>query len=916
MTDRPLNQLYSEHTGKSSDKWSIYLAEYDRIFSEYRHKPLRMLEIGTQNGGSLEIWAKYFQQAERLVGSDINPECAKLKFDDARISVVVGDANTDEAQRKVLAISPSFDVILDDGSHRSSDIINTFSRYFPLLNNGGVFIVEDLHCSYWKEFEGGLFDPNSSLAFFKKLADIINHEHWGVTKSRTSILKGFFSKYAVRLEEEALQHIHAIEFINSMCVIRKMQPAYNVLGSRFITGQHEAVVLGNKDFASTLLKAPAQANNAFTTCMAPEDEILVRNIQISNLTQRQSLLNAAILTLQQERNSFGAIIGRAIDKLIARLAPHGSRRNRVASLLTRFVRATQSSGLKGAIKRGLYLAASKLRVKQLTLQSDRDVGADHPQLRLWIDEHEPSKGQLSAQAATTAKQFRYSPWISTILPIYKVPREVLEETIKSLESQTYANWQACIVWADTEDSAGWEWLKERTSVDPRFKIKLLANNGGISRNSDEALKLVDGEFIALLDHDDTLAPWAFFEVVSLLQTRPELDFIYSDKDSISADGRVRMNALFKPEWSPEMLHSVNYLTHLNVIRTNLVRGIGGWRPETDGAQDWDLFFRIAERTKNIARIPAILYHWRLLPTSTATGLHTKPYAALAQLRVQQDYFMRRGLPAAVVPTEEGMFKVCWSLRPESVDVTIYQTGTHEQLNHILAELTASEQPSIHRIYVIHRQACDLTMPLDRPSWHDRIVFTYRDSADWQTALDVSTTSGCAQTVILIDGGACGLSTNLVEELGGWVSEHPDIAWASAIAVNEDDMVYEAGRVVSEDGRSAPLFNGSKLFSFGWFGGPLWYRNSSACSPYAVAMNRDDAARALSQLRIEGEAVPEFSAFSQQLATEGRRGLINPFARICFEHEPEKDWVNEGKLFHLDPYFSPAFYQVSPLRLHS
>ena len=913
MSDKTLQQIYAEHTGKVSDKWSIYFPEYDRILSEYRHKPICMLEIGIQNGGSLEIWAKYFPEAQFFVGSDINPDCVKLAYNDARISVVVGDANTDETQRKIQGIVPSFDVILDDGSHRSSDIVKTFARYFPLLLDGGVFVAEDLHCSYWKEFEGGLFDPYSSLAFFKKLTDIISHEHWGVAKQKSSILKGFFSKYGIHIDEETLQHIHSIEFINSICVIRKMEPARNILGSRFVTGQIETVVRGNMDFHSTLLAAPNQSNNEWATCMAPEDEVLVRNSQIINLMQRQSLLNAAIITLQQERTSFGAVCGRAINRLLARLAPGGSRRLRAARLLASFARTLESSGLKAAMKR--VLAVSKMRAKQVNLRSDRNVGADSPQLSQWIDEHEPSKEQLSCQTAT-AKQFQYSPWISTIVPVYKVPREVLEETIESLENQTYANWQACIVWADTEDLAGWEWLKERTSTDQRFKIKLLAKNGGISHNSDAALELVDGEFIALLDHDDTLTPWAFFEVVSLLQTRPELDFIYSDKDSISADGRMRMNALFKPAWSPEMLHSVNYLTHLNVIRTSLVRSIGGWRLETDGAQDWDLFFRITERTKNIARVSSILYHWRILPTSTATGLHAKPYAALAQLRAQQDYFMRRGLPAAVVPTEEGMFKVCWLLRPESLDVVVYQTGTHEQLARVLTDLMVSEQPAIRRIHVVHCEHSNDAANLILESWQDRVVFTHRESVDWRTALEVALSSGSSQTIVLLDGGACGISTSLVEELGSWVTEHPDIAWASALALNEDETVYEAGRVVSEDGRSAPLFSGTKLRSFGWFGGPLWYRNASACSPYAVAMNGDAAARALSQLKKRGQGVPEFSAFCRLLATEERRGLINPFARVYFEHAPEKDWVNEGGLFHSDPYFSPAFAQVSPLRLHS
>lgn len=916
MTIKTLKQIYAEHISKVSDKWSIYLVEYERILSQYRNQPISLLEIGIQNGGSLEILAEYFPQARYLVGSDINTDCEKLEYGDVRVRVVVGDANTEEALKEIQSIAPTFDVILDDGSHRSSDIVKTFALYFPLLLDGGVFIVEDLHCSYWKEFEGGLFDPYSSMAFFRKLTDVINHESWGVPKLRGSILKSFFSKYEVNIDEKTLEHIHSVEFVNSMCVIRKMEPASNALGPRFVAGKIEAVVAGNMDYHSTLMAIQDQSENKQATGMALEDEVLVRNSQISNLMHRQSMLNSAIVTLQHETSSFGSVSGRLLDRLLTRFARGGPRRHRAVGLLTHFVRMLESSGVKVTITRALHFILSRIKAKPVYLVSDQDVGADHPELALWFKEHEPDQKQLAIQVAA-AKEFHYLPLISTIVPVYKVSREVLDETLGSLERQTYSNWQACLVWADIEDLAGWEWLRARTSSDQRFKIQLLENNGGISRNSDAALELVEGEFIALLDHDDTLTPWAFFEIVNLLQSRPDLDFIYSDKDSIRADGRVRMNALFKPDWSPEMLHSVNYLTHLNVIRTSMVRNVGGWRRETDGAQDWDLFFRITERTKKIARVASILYHWRILPTSTASGLQAKPYAALAQMRTQQDYFTRRGLAAAVVPTPEGLFQVCWLVREKSIDVVLYQNGTYERLKQMLSELIVGEQPSVRRIHVVHSQRDDKDMAsVLSASWRDRVVFTYSSSVDWRRALEMVSASNSSKTIVLLDGGASGLSTGLVQELGSWVTEHPEIAWVSALAISEDETVYEAGRVVSADGQSAPLFCGSPLRSFGWFGGPLWYRNTSACSPYAVAMSSDDAARVLSKLEGQGQESHNFTAFCRQLATGGRRGLINPFAKVYFEYAPEQNWVNEGAIFHSDPYFSPAFSQVSPLRLHS
>ena len=162
MSRKTLHQLYVEHIGKVSDKWSLYLTEYDRLFDVYRDRPVRLLEIGIQNGGSLEIWSKYFSNASALIGCDINPDCGHLSYDDPRTSVIVGDANTSEVRERVFQRSPQFDIIIDDGSHLSSDIIKSFALYFPRLVEGGLFVAEDLHCSYWNQFEGGLFYPYST----------------------------------------------------------------------------------------------------------------------------------------------------------------------------------------------------------------------------------------------------------------------------------------------------------------------------------------------------------------------------------------------------------------------------------------------------------------------------------------------------------------------------------------------------------------------------------------------------------------------------------------------------------------------------------------------------------------------------------------------------------------------------------
>jgi Methyltransferase domain len=229
-------EIFQNHVGKVSDKWSIYLPIYDRTFFRFRPKPVNLLEIGIQNGGSLEVYAKYFPNFKTLVGCDINPRCAELKYS-GNIHVVVGDCNRNDVQARVKAIAPVYDIIIDDGSHTSPDIINAFFRYFPMLQRGGVFVIEDLHCSYWKDWEGGLLYPQSSMAFLKALADVINVQHWGNGMSASTYLQALMPSHALQIRQDVLEEIASIQFYNSVCVIEKAPTrAHTQLGKRVVRG--------------------------------------------------------------------------------------------------------------------------------------------------------------------------------------------------------------------------------------------------------------------------------------------------------------------------------------------------------------------------------------------------------------------------------------------------------------------------------------------------------------------------------------------------------------------------------------------------------------------------------------------------------------------------------------------------------
>ena len=183
--------------------------------------------------------------------------------------------------------------------------------------------------------------------------------------------------------------------------------------------------------------------------------------------------------------------------------------------------------------------------------------------------------------------WNYRPLISIVVPVYKTPARLLNEMIGSVVRQSYPQWELCIANASPEDGKLCEALAAWQREDGRIHVRELAENGGISANTNACFAMVQGEYTAMLDHDDMLTENALAEVVWLLQKQPETDFLYSDQDMLEEDSSKRFNPLYKPQWSKDCMYSGNYITHFSVLRTSLIQKIGGWDPSTDGAQDWE-----------------------------------------------------------------------------------------------------------------------------------------------------------------------------------------------------------------------------------------------------------------------------------------------------------------------------------------
>jgi GT2 family glycosyltransferase len=242
----------------------------------------------------------------------------------------------------------------------------------------------------------------------------------------------------------------------------------------------------------------------------------------------------------------------------------------------------------------------------------------------------------------------YMPKISIIIPVYDVEPELLDACIQSVLDQSYEIWELCLHDDASTKKETIKCLRRWEGKDARIKITYGVENQHISLSSNEAIKLATGKFIALLDNDDLLASDALFENVKLLNAHKHADLIYSDEDKLSADG-IRKDPFFKPDWSPDLLLSMNYISHLGVYRKSIVDAIGGFRQGFEGAQDYDLILRFIEKTKaeNIFHIPKILYHWRETDGSTSTGVGKKNYAIENSIRALREYLERNEIAGSV-----------------------------------------------------------------------------------------------------------------------------------------------------------------------------------------------------------------------------------------------------------------------------
>ena len=255
-------------------------------------------------------------------------------------------------------------------------------------------------------------------------------------------------------------------------------------------------------------------------------------------------------------------------------------------------------------------------------------------------------------------KFNYEPVISIILPAYNTEFEMLRETLISVSNQTYGKWELCI--SDGGDVAVEEVVKEVFSLDERVLYKKSIHKLGLAQNSNEAIGMSSGDYVAFLDHDDLLEPDALYEVVKAINSTGA-DMVYTDEDKVNENTTKYFRPYYKLDYNEPLFWSNNYICHFCAIRSSLVKSLGGFRAEYDGAQDYDLFLRCSEQTDRIAHVEKVLYHWRVNESSTSGNPFNKEYAREAGKKALEAHFERMNIPVKVHCMEDmGYYKASYS----------------------------------------------------------------------------------------------------------------------------------------------------------------------------------------------------------------------------------------------------------------
>jgi O-antigen biosynthesis protein len=545
---------------------------------------------------------------------------------------------------------------------------------------------------------------------------------------------------------------------------------------------------------------------------------------------------------------------------------------------------------------------------------------------LWMKRHTPTEQDLRDFAAMV-KVFAHQPLMSIIMPVYNPPIEFLKAAIDSVIHQVYPHWELCIADDVSPNPDIQQILKEYAQADERIKVVFREENGHISRSSNSALELATGEFIALLDHDDVLAPEALYEMALMINKHPEADMIYSDEDKIDEKNQ-RKFPFFKPDWCPDSFLSRMYTCHLGVYRRSLVHEIGGFRVGFEGSQDYDLVLRLTEKTNQIFHIPKVLYHWRIHGESASSGAAAKPYAYEAGQRAIAEALERRGESGTVTENQNfrGHYQVRYNIQTQDlVSIIIPTRNLGRFVNQCLESIFQKSTYSKFEVILIDNGSTEAYTEQVIADWLNREpsrfrCYSYGIPFNYSKLNNYGASKANGKYLLFLNNDTEVITPDWIEAMVEQ-AQRPSIGAVGVRLLFSDDTIQHAGVILGIGGVAAHLHKCLDATATGYFDRLLDTLNYSAVTA-ACLMCRQDVFDAVGGFN-EGLAVAFNDIdFCLSILNAGFRNICLPHAQLYhhesksrgYEDTPEKqmrfkqeiDYMRDRWRFILDhdPCYSP------------
>lgn len=512
----------------------------------------------------------------------------------------------------------------------------------------------------------------------------------------------------------------------------------------------------------------------------------------------------------------------------------------------------------------------------------KNVRQGPPSYQKWIRHHLPDRNELEKQKKTS---FGYRPKISFVVPLYKTPEKYLRRLTESFQEQTYSNWELCFSDGSGAQSPLTELLKELTAKDNRIKYVSHEEPLQISENTNSAIEIATGDFIAFADHDDELTPNALFECVKAINEKPQTLVIYTDEDKMSMDGHKFFQPHFKPDYNPDLLCTVNYICHLFVVSRKVIEKVGGLRSEFDGAQDYDFVLRCVEAVKDeeICHIPKILYHWRCHEDSTAENPESKLYAFEAGRRAVQAHYERTGIHAEVFEGEYlGLYRTKFIRDHDPLISIIIPNKDH--IDDLKRCMESIEQKSTYKNYeyiIVENNSTDPAtfeyykkLEAENP----KVRMVYWDGVFNYSAINnYGASFAKGEYLLLLNNDTEIINPDCLEELMGYCMRK-DVGAVGARLYYEDDTIQHAGVVIGFGGIAGHCFVQQKRGTTGYCHRIICAQDYSAVTA-ACMMVKKSAFDAVGGLSEELAVAFNDIDFCMKLRKAEYLIVYNPYAEL-------------------------------------